>query len=65
MKQVIQTIMNNVFLGYLLSFFVIFLITLPTSSSFNVALVGSLFFGIFALPITALILSLLNSMFSE
>jgi len=61
MKKLIEKILDNAFYGYIVSVIAIFLLTISTSS-FSTALIGSLFFGIFALPITAFVLSLINSL---
>ncbi len=51
----IKKIFDNIFYGYLITVACIFFIVIPTSD-FSTALVGSLFFGVLALPITALVL---------
>jgi len=61
MKKLIEKISDNAFYVYIVSVIAIFLLTIPTSS-FSTALIGSLFFGIFALPITGIVLALIDSL---
>jgi len=58
-KSLIHKIANNAFYGFLLGWAVIFLITIPTST-FSVALWGSMFLGLLAIPLTALFIGFLD-----
>ncbi len=61
MKTLIEKILDNAFYGYIVSVLIIFSITIFTTP-FVTAIIGSLFFGIFALPITGFVLSLIDSL---
>jgi len=64
MKKLIEKISNNLFLGWLLSCAFIFLLTI-WNTPLNEALIGSLFFGTLAVPITAMIIALINNLLHQ
>jgi len=64
MKKLVEKISNNLFLGWLLSCSFIFFLTI-WNTSLNETLIGSLFFGTLAVPITAAVIALIDNLLSQ
>ena len=64
MKKLMEKLSNNLFLGWLLSCSFIFLITI-WNTPLSEALIGSLFFGTLAIPITAAVIALINNLLHQ
>ncbi len=62
MKKLVEKISNSLFLAWLLSCAFIFFLTI-WNTPLNESLVGSLFFGTLAVPITAVVIALIDNLY--
>ena len=64
MKRLVKKISNNLFLGWLVSCAFIFFLTI-WNTPLSEALIGSLFFGTLAVPITAAVIALIDNLLRQ